>query len=462
MAHFAAPGGTKTSNFANRIGREVVVEHEVLVAQAFQPVDHLLGVLGAQRGGADRLRFTAREQRRTVRARQEADHRFDRADLRGGAPVDPLAVLEDGGADDIGLDLLHRLHRDHLGLRAFSGKRGLGLGPGFVQRVGAGRLVGQLVGRGNILADEVLELLLDVGGVVAEIDLPGFLGGLLGQLDDRADHLAAFVVREQHGAEHLVLGQFLGFRFHHHHGGVGGGDGQVEPARRERNVLLRVEHVFAIDEADARGGDRAHERHARDGQRGRGSDHRDDIGFSLAVIAQNLGDDVDFVVETFGEQRADRTVDQAGNQRFLFRRAALTLEEATRDAPGGRILFLVVHGEREEILPVLHRLGGGDRAKHNGFAISGKDRAVSLTGNAAGFEGEGLSAPLQRYGFDVEHDVSFNPRAQLPAGFAAGEYRPGPVRGTGLAPRAPAELRESPVLEHGARGTSSIPCPPRP
>jgi hypothetical protein len=60
------------------------------------------------------------------------------------------------------------------------------------------------------------------------------------------------------------------------------------------------------------------------------------------------GDDVDFVVEAFGEQRTDRTVDQAGNQRFLFGRAALTLEKAAGDAAGRRIFFLIVNGQREE------------------------------------------------------------------------------------------------------------------
>jgi hypothetical protein len=85
-----------------------------------------------------------------------------------------------------------------------------------------------------------------------------------------------------------------------------------------------------------RGTDRAHEGNARDGQRSRSGDHRDDIGFGLAVIAHHLSDDVDFVVETFGEQRTDRAVDQARNQRFLFGGAAFTLEEATGDAPGSR------------------------------------------------------------------------------------------------------------------------------
>src|SRR3546814_13806339 len=80
------------------------------------------------------------------------------------------------------------------------------------------------------------------------------------------------------------------------------------------------------------------------------------------------------VIETFGEQRADRTVDQAADQSFLFGRAAFALEEAAGDTVGRRIFFLIVDGEREEILPVLHRLGGSDGAEHNRLAQARDDR----------------------------------------------------------------------------------------
>src|SRR5436190_2765815 len=113
----APPRGAEAAHFADRIRREVVVEHEALVGEAGQAVDHLLGFLGAERGGADRLGLAAREQGRAVGAGKEADHRLDRADLGRRSAVDPLAFLEDGGADDLGLELLDELHRRHLVLR---------------------------------------------------------------------------------------------------------------------------------------------------------------------------------------------------------------------------------------------------------------------------------------------------------------------------------------------------------
>ena len=407
MTDFAATRRAEAAHFTDRIGREVVVQHEAGIAEAFQTIDHLLGILGAERGGANRLGFAAGEQRRAVGARQEADDGFDRADLIELAAVDARTFLEDGGAHDVGFHLLHGLDRDHLGLRGFVREGRLGLGTRLVQRVRARRLVGELVGGSDIGANQFLELRLDVGGVVAEVDVPRILGGLLGQLDDRADHLADLVMREHHRAEHFGFGQFLGLGFDHHHSGVGRGDHEVEPAFGERLVLLRVERVFAVDVADARGANRAHEGHARDGERSRGRDHGNDVRLGLAVERQDLRDHVDLVVEAFGEQRTDRTVDQAAGERFLLGRAAFTLEEATGDTAGSRELFLIVDGEREEVLPFLHRLGRGHGAQHHGFAIGRQHGAIGLTGNTPGFQSEGLSAPLQRYGFRVEHWFSF-------------------------------------------------------
>src|SRR3546814_4037591 len=91
--------------------------------------------------------------------------------------------------------------------------------------------------------------------------------------------------------------------------------------------------IFAVEIADASGADRAHEGHARNGERSRRRDHCEDVGLIMAVIAQHLSDGVDLVIETFGEQRADRTVDQAADQGFLFGRDAFALrsEENTSE-----------------------------------------------------------------------------------------------------------------------------------
>ena len=92
------------------------------------------------------------------------------------------------------------------------------------------------------------------------------------------------------------------------------------------------------------------------------------------------------VVEAFREERADRPVDQAAGESLLLGGAALALEEAARNAPGGREFFVLVDGQREEILPRLDALGGRHRAQDDGVAQTGQHGAVGLTRNASGLE----------------------------------------------------------------------------
>ena len=88
------------------IGREIVVQQEGLLVRARQRVDPLLVLAGAERGDHQRLGLAAGEQRRAVRARQDAGFRHDRAHGLEVAAVDALAGVEDVPADDLGLELL--------------------------------------------------------------------------------------------------------------------------------------------------------------------------------------------------------------------------------------------------------------------------------------------------------------------------------------------------------------------
>ena len=132
------------------------------------------------------------------------------------------------------------------------------------------------------------------------------------------------------------------------------GDDEIELGIRHV-VDRRVEPVFAVDIADARGADRAHEGQAGNGQRGGRRDQRHDIGIILQVVGQNLRHHQRFVAIAVGEQRTDGAVDQARDQRLALGRRALALEIAARDLAGGVIAFLVIHGEREEIHALARR-----------------------------------------------------------------------------------------------------------
>ena len=407
MANFTTARRTKAADFTDRIRREVVVQHEAFIMQAVEAIDHLLRVLGTQGTGCDGLCFTTGEQRRTMRTRQEMRFRNNRADLGGRATIDALAGLQDRGTNDFGFKLFGQLDASHhlLRLQTVSSQHRLGLVARCVERIRTGRLVGQLVSSFDILADQLLELVFQRGIVFTGVKFPRILGSLFSQLDDRLDDFAASIMREHDGAEHDFFRKLVGFGFNHHHCIVGSGDDEVEIAFG--NLLVsRVKDILSIEVTDARCADRAHEGNTRNGECCRCSDHREDIGLVFAIIAQNLSDSIDFIVETFGEKRTDRTVDKARNQRFLFGGATFTLEKATGDAACSRIFFLIVNGEREEILPFLHRLCRGNRAKYDCFAKGRHHSAVGLTGNLARFECQGFSAPLDRYILHIKHRFS--------------------------------------------------------
>ena len=51
--------------------------------------------------------------------------------------------------------------------------------------------------------------------------------------------------------------------------------------------IVRIEHVFVVDEADAGAADRAHERRAGQRQRRGSRDHGDDVGIVLLIVRQH-------------------------------------------------------------------------------------------------------------------------------------------------------------------------------
>ena len=168
-------------------------------------------------------------------------------------------------------------------------------------------------------------------------------------------------------------------------------------------VDLRIEHVFVVDEADAGGADRAHERRAGQRQRGGGGDHGDDVGIVLQVVRQHGDDHLGIAAPAVGEQRTDRPVDQPRDQRLLLGRTALALEIAAGNAAGGVVFFLIVDGQRKEIDAFLGLLRGDDGGEDGGVAVGGEHRAVGLTRDFAGLQRELAATPVKLHTMNVEH-----------------------------------------------------------
>ena len=209
--------------------------------------------------------------------------------------------------------------------------------------------------------------------------------------------------------------ELIGFGFDHHHRIVGAGDDQVEIAVGD--LLLVGLRIYSPSIMPTRAAPIGPMKGTPEMVRAADArDHRDDVGLVLAVVAEHLADNENFIVEAFGEERPNRAIDQAAGQRFLFGGAALALEEAARDTPGGREFFLIVDGQREEILPRLDGLGGGDRAEDDGFAQGSRGPRHWLGGRRARFRASASCrrAALQQF----SHQTSFfpSPGSRTPPG----------------------------------------------
>ena len=143
----------------------------------------------------------------------------------------------------------------------------------------------------------------------------------------------------------------------------------------------------------------APERH----ERRRGCDQRQDVGIVFEIVRQRRHDHLRLIAPAIGEQRADRAVDQARNQRFLLGRTAFALEVAARNAAGRVILLLVVDGEGQEVDAFARRLGGDHGRQNFRLSVGGEDGAVGLAGYLSGLEDELAPAPIELNTVDIEH-----------------------------------------------------------
>ena len=89
------PAPRRNCNFSNGKRREVIVQHEALFGFAFEGLEALHVVAGAQGGGDQGLSFAAGEDGRAVGAGQDADFDPDIADLVEGAAIRATLLVDD-------------------------------------------------------------------------------------------------------------------------------------------------------------------------------------------------------------------------------------------------------------------------------------------------------------------------------------------------------------------------------
>ncbi len=381
-------GHADAAGFPGRVRREVVVQHEALGVLALQGVDALLVLPGAEGGRDDGLRLAAGEEDGTVHARQQRRTDGDRAHGARVAPVDARLAVQDLAAHDLRLDVLEDAAHDV----AVGGRIGVddaGVEHALLdvlELLLAHRLRLDAIGLVEVALGEAADLLHQRLVVLRRSPVPVVLAALVGQLGDGADRGLHLLVAVHDRAEHHLLGQFARLRLDHQDRLRGSRHDQVQLRALELG-LGRVEDVLTVEVTHARGADRTVERDAGQRHRRGGADHRGDVGVHFRIDRQDRGDDLHLVVETVGEQRAERSIDEAAGEDFLLRGTPLALEEAAGDAPRRVGLLLVVDGEGKEILPGLHVLAGGDGDEHHGVVHRDEHGTIGLAGDFAGFQG---------------------------------------------------------------------------
>ena len=140
----------------------------------------------------------------------------------------------------------------------------------------------------------------------------------------------------------------------------------------------RVDDKFAVDSADVHARYRSAERNIRDAQRTTRANHAGDFGRVVLVETNHRRDNLHVISKAFGEQRANRSVNQSAFQNRGSLRATFALDEAAGYFPC-RIHFLFkVDGQREEV-NALSRLGRHRcRDQNRRVAVANQHRAVGL------------------------------------------------------------------------------------
>ena len=378
------------------------MQHEVAVGLALQRLDLLLVGLGAERGGDQRLRLAAREERRAVGPRQVADLDGDRPDLVDLAAVDPQAALDDHAAAP-------RRSRPPRTPRAprpsWSSSRPSAL-PHLVEhaadRLGARVLLvrrqrgGQLAAPPGSRTRAASARSSPAFGSNVQRGLPACADQLL--LDARQP--LALLVAEGDRLQHLVLGA-LPWR-------------PPRPSARASSVPAttsssceasccgrrRIGDELAVDQADADGADRT----ARTGcRRGRARRRRrswparrDRSPGSPEMTRQITWTSLRKPSGKSG--RIGRSIRRRG-QGLLLDRRALALEVAAGDPAAGVGTLAILDGQREEVLaPPWRSWRRRTVASTMRAAEADDDGAVGLLGDLAGLDGEGVAVDVDLNG----------------------------------------------------------------
>ena len=384
MADFTTAGTAGRFRFADAEGREIVVVHVAAVCFQADAVDVLAFRQRSQGAEAHDLRLAAGEQACAVSAGKEADFAADRTDFVDTAAVRTDLVDGDHVADDF-LDHLLRDFSDIIGVvRIDVGKVFINVGFDSVHLFFAFDFVSRedsrLHGFFAISVDSFDdicrrfffdEFLFRYGNLVEEAEL---------EFDDFLD----FFMGEHDGVQDLFFRDFVSAAFNHEDGVFCTGNDDIHVALFTLGDG-RVDDELAIDAADADTGNRAGKGDMGHAQRYGCADHSGDFRSVVMVYAEIISHDVDVMTVCLREERADRTVDEAGKKGCRFRRFAFAFDEAAGNLADGVHLFFVIDSEREKVSVFTRFLRARSRDENGRVAITDQCGTAGLFSQFADF-----------------------------------------------------------------------------
>ena len=393
MADLAAGGGAARTGFAGGPLRHIIVVDIAALGLVIDGVELLRGGERVQRADGEDLGLAAGEQARAVDARQNADLGVQRTNLVRGTAVDALA-LEQPLLDDLLLHLVEAdvdLHIPVVGVLLaellLEVDDGLGQA-GFTDILVVGvERVGDLVQ--TVLAQIVEHFVVDGGLLKRELRLADGVDDGVDELND----VHVGLVGQLDALHEDVFLDLVGLGLDHDDLLVGRGDGH-EALAGVALVLRRVHDIFAVEIADIGGRGRAVPGNVGVGDDEGRADGGDDLDRIVIVLRENGVSQDDVVAQLFVEQRAHRTVNEAGDQHAAVRGLALAAVEGAGDAADGVHALFDLDGQREVVDAGLRQGRGDGGHEHDGIAVAADGLCVAELCDLAGLDREGTAADL--------------------------------------------------------------------
>ncbi len=245
------------------------------------------------------------------------------------------------------------------------------------------------------LAQRYQDFLFDLAIEVVADFLPGdcklFLACLSRKVIYHCHDLFDRGVSSLERSDDLFFGNLSGAGFNHDQAIAASGHDEIHTALLSLFVG-GVDDVLTVQQPDTDAGNRLFEWNFRQGQSGRRASDGKHVRVVVGIGRQHESDHLCFVAPPRWKQRANRSIDDATGQHFLFGRLPLAFEKAAWD-PARRVgVLTIVDRERQEVDSFAGTCRIAGRDEDNRVAQPDEHGPVGLLGQLACFNRESARA----------------------------------------------------------------------